>query len=162
MIKTFYLYFDVLPSHFLSAQVSDLLREQFFLQSEIGYDGRGYHGRGPSSVPSTRSPSPVRREEDDSKQRQGVYRASINITPAPPGRPNVQTELVAEEEAQRDGEEVEEEKGREGDEAQEREGDFGKYRAENFQKLIREVKGQLFNVYEINNLNTCIFYGIVR
>ncbi|XP_038153386.1 protein ITPRID2 [Cyprinodon tularosa] len=123
--------------------VSDLLREQFFLQSEMGYDGRGYHGRGPSSVPSTRSPSPVRREEDYSKQRQGVYRASINITPAPPGRPNVQTELVAEEEAQRDCEEVEEEKGREGDEAQEREGDFGKYRAENFQKLIREIRENL-------------------
>ncbi|KAM4730845.1 protein ITPRID2 isoform 2-T2 [Anableps anableps] len=113
--------------------VSDLLREQFFLQSELGYNGRG-----PSSVPSTRSPSPVRREGDDGKQRQGVYRASINITPAPPGRPN--TEEVAGEEGQRDGEGVEREKGGEDHEAPEREGEAGEFRPENFQQLIREIR----------------------
>ncbi|MEQ2302134.1 hypothetical protein AMECASPLE_003449 [Ameca splendens] len=113
--------------------VSDLLREQFFLQSELGYNDRG-----PSSVPSTRSPSPVGREGDDDKQRQGVYRASINITPAPPGRPNMHME-----EGQRDSEGVEEEKGGDKNEAPEREGDAGKCRAENFQQLIREIRESL-------------------
>ncbi|XP_014823537.1 PREDICTED: sperm-specific antigen 2 homolog isoform X2 [Poecilia mexicana] len=112
--------------------VSDLLREQFFLQSELCYGGRD-----PSSFPSTRSPSPVRREGDDGKQSQGVYRASINITPAPPARPNAHTEEA--EEGQRDGEEVEREKGEE-HEAPEREGEAGKFRPDNFQQLIREIR----------------------
>lgn len=118
--------------------VSDLLREQFFLQSELGYDGRG-----PSSVPSTRSTSPVRRgedDDDDGKQRQAVYRASINITPAPPGRPNTHTEAMAEEDGQRDGEGLEEGKGGKEPEAPEREGEAGKHRPENFQQLIREIR----------------------
>ncbi|XP_012719812.2 protein ITPRID2 [Fundulus heteroclitus] len=118
--------------------VSDLLREQFFLQSELGYEGRG-----PSSVPSTRSPSPVRRREgEDGRQKQGVYRASINITPAPPGRPNAHTERVAaveEEEGQRDGDGVED-KGGERDTAPGREGELGKLGAANFQQLIREIR----------------------
>ncbi|XP_023192662.1 sperm-specific antigen 2 [Xiphophorus maculatus] len=112
--------------------VSELLREQFFLQSELCYGGHG-----PSSVPSTRSPSPVRREGDDGKQSRGVYRASINITPVPPARLNTHTEEA--EEGQKDGQEVEREKGEE-HETPEREGEAEKFRPDNFQQLIREIR----------------------
>ncbi|XP_054887831.1 protein ITPRID2 isoform X2 [Poeciliopsis prolifica] len=112
--------------------VSDLLREQFFLQSELCYGGHG-----PSSVPSTRSPSPVRREGDDGKQSRGVYRASINITPSTPARPNTHTKEAEEE--QRDPEEVEREKGEE-HETPEREREAEKFRPDNFQQLIREIR----------------------
>lgn len=142
-------------SRFLCVQVSDLLREQFFLQSELGYDGRGT-----SSVPSTRSASPVRREEDDDgKQRRGVYRASINITPAPPGRPRTHAEGMAEEDGQRDGEGPEEGEGGKEPEAPEREGETGKHRPENFQQLIREVKAHSLHVYENNISNNLSFLG---
>uniref|UniRef100_A0A1A7WEA4 Sperm specific antigen 2 n=1 Tax=Iconisemion striatum TaxID=60296 RepID=A0A1A7WEA4_9TELE len=117
--------------------VSDLLREQFFLQSELGYDGHG-----PSSHPSTRSPSPVR--GDDGRQTQGVYRASINITPAPPRRPNAPTwQEEQEEEGQRHGEEeeVENEEGRE--ESSQTEGAAGIIGADNLQHLIREIRNSL-------------------
>uniref|UniRef100_A0A8C6LWB4 ITPR interacting domain containing 2 n=1 Tax=Nothobranchius furzeri TaxID=105023 RepID=A0A8C6LWB4_NOTFU len=107
-------------------QVSDLLREQFFLQSELGYDGHG---------PSSRSPSPARR--DDGRQRQEVYRASVSITPAPPPRPNAPT--GQQEEGQRHGEEAEGENEEGQEEASETEGAAGLIGADNLQHLIREV-----------------------
>lgn len=63
--------------------MSELLREQLCLQSELSYDGRA-----PSTNPSSRSASPV---GGDDEQRQSVYRASINITPALPPRPSTHT-----------------------------------------------------------------------
>lgn len=113
--------------------MSDLLREQHFLQSEISYDGQAA-----STNPSSRSSSPVRGEREEREQRGGTYRASINITPAPPPRPNTHTE-----------EEVEEKDG-DGDRGGGREGGgrelsdvegaaAGGVRAENLQQLITEV-----------------------
>ncbi|XP_056157804.1 protein ITPRID2-like [Lampris incognitus] len=63
--------------------VSDLLREQLHLQSELDYEGHT-----PSAGPSSRSSSPIR---TNSGQKSEVYRASINITPAAPPRPITHT-----------------------------------------------------------------------
>uniref|UniRef100_A0A4W6DHC6 ITPR-interacting domain-containing protein n=1 Tax=Lates calcarifer TaxID=8187 RepID=A0A4W6DHC6_LATCA len=118
--------------------VSDLLREQLFLQSELSYDAHA-----PSTNPSSRSSSPVRGGRggggEEGEQRQGVYRASINITPVLPSRPHTHTaEEEEKEEGERDG-------GRRGS------GDAGGERSEeggaaggvtvekNLQQLIREV-----------------------
>uniref|UniRef100_A0A8D2ZU05 ITPR interacting domain containing 2 n=1 Tax=Scophthalmus maximus TaxID=52904 RepID=A0A8D2ZU05_SCOMX len=117
--------------------VSDLLGEQLFLRSELSYDDHT-----PSTNPSSRSSSPVRgRRGEPSEQSQGVYRASINITPAPPPRPNTQPE--EEEEGERDegggggegGGEVAEEEG-----AAAAGGGGGGIRVENLQQLIREIR----------------------
>lgn len=109
----------VLTSNLLhSVQVSDLLREQLFLQSELSYEDQAT-----STEPSTRSSSPV-------QGGGGVYRASINITPAPPRRPNTHTE---------EEEEDEDEGGRVGEEVPEEETGAGEVRVENLQELIREV-----------------------
>lgn len=115
--------------------MSDLLREQHFLQSEISYGGQA-----PSTNPSTRSSSPVRGERDEREQRGGTYRASINITPAPPPRPSTHTEEEVEEDGDRDRGEGRE-GGREvgGRELPDVEGAAGGVRAENLQQLIREV-----------------------
>ncbi|XP_031136831.1 protein ITPRID2 isoform X2 [Sander lucioperca] len=103
--------------------VSDLLREQLYLQSELSYDGNT-----PSTDCSSRSSSPVR--GGSGEQRGGVYRASININPAPPPRPNTHTE--EEKEGERDG--------GEGGEIQEEEGAAGEVRVGNLQQLIREIR----------------------
>ncbi|KAM7379973.1 hypothetical protein PAMP_003304 [Pampus punctatissimus] len=106
--------------------VSDLLREQLFLQSELSYDGHA-----PSTNPSSRSSSPVR--GGGCEQRQGPYRASINITPVPPPRPNPHSERE-EDGGTRDG-------GREGGgEVPQKEGAAGEVRVENLQQLIREMR----------------------
>lgn len=106
-------------------QMSDLLREQLLLQSELSYDGHA-----PSTNASSRSSSPVRGERGDEEHRQSVYRASINITPAPPPRPNTHTE-EAEEDGEMDarggGELPEEKRGAE------------EVRMDSLQQLIREV-----------------------
>lgn len=81
--------------------MSDLLREQLLLRSEISDDGGG--GDTPSRR-SSHSPSSLR--GDEAEQRGGTYRASINITPATPPRPNAHPEEREEEkkvEAERDG-----------------------------------------------------------
>ncbi|XP_034740439.1 protein ITPRID2 isoform X2 [Etheostoma cragini] len=109
--------------------VSDLLREQLYLQSELSYDGNA-----PSTNCSSRSSSPVR--GGSGEQRGGVYRASININPAPPPRPNTHTEeeKEGEREGERDGREGE------GGEVQEEEGAAGEGRVGNLQQLIREIR----------------------
>lgn len=109
---------------FLLVQVSDLLREQLFLQSELS-------SHAPSTNPSSRSSSPVR-GGGDCEQRQGVYRASINITPIPPPRPNTHIEEEEEEGGRDDG-------GGGGGGVPEEEGAAGGLRVENLQQLIREV-----------------------
>lgn len=79
--------------------MSDLLREQLFLQSEIAYS---IHA--PSSTNhSSRSSSPGRGAGGDGEQTQGTYRASINITPAPPQRPKTHIEEEEEKEEEGDG-----------------------------------------------------------
>lgn len=112
--------------------MSDLLREQLFLQSELNYDRHA-----PSTNPSTQSSSPVRGVRGDEEQRQSVYKASINITPALPLRPNAHTE-VAEEEGEKDTEGGEQEGDAGGELQEERRGAEG-VRMDSLQQLIREV-----------------------
>ncbi|GAA6219663.1 sperm-specific antigen 2 [Lates japonicus] len=122
--------------------VSDLLREQLFLQSELSYDAHA-----PSTNPSSRSSSPVRGGRgggggggEEGEQRQSVYRASISITPVPPPRPHTHTaEEEEKEEGERDG-------GRRGsgDAGGERSGEGGAAGGvtveKNLQQLIREIR----------------------
>ncbi|XP_023806316.1 sperm-specific antigen 2 [Oryzias latipes] len=108
--------------------MSDLLREQYLLQSELGYNAAS-----PSPGPSSRSSSPVREfgEAGDGKQKQ--YRASINLTPMPPPRPNASTGREEVDQG-RDNEGVEEEA------ASKQEGAAEPLKGENFQQLIREIR----------------------
>lgn len=121
---------------FLSVQVSDLLREQLFLQSEIGSDRHSSY-----TNPSPRSVSPVREDQGggDGKQKQGMYRASINITPAPPPRPNVHTEETEEEERASDGAALAAGGGGRGEAPEVEEGAAGEVRVDSLQQLIKEV-----------------------
>ncbi|XP_061697245.1 protein ITPRID2 isoform X2 [Syngnathoides biaculeatus] len=64
--------------------VSDLLREQFLLQSELNYDDHAASSA-PSSVSSFRPRTPTPGVSGD-PQKPAVYRAFINITPVPPPR----------------------------------------------------------------------------
>ncbi|XP_020489589.2 protein ITPRID2 isoform X1 [Labrus bergylta] len=120
--------------------VSDLLREQLYLQSELSYGG---HTPSPHpSSRSSRSSSPARGGGGDHEQSQGMYRASISITPVPPPRPNAHAEEEEDDELERNrgiggggggG-------GGGGEEAQEEEGAAGGLRVENLQQLIREIR----------------------
>ncbi|XP_055361302.1 protein ITPRID2 isoform X2 [Betta splendens] len=76
--------------------MSELLREQLYLQSELSYDGQAL-----STGASSRSTSPVRGDGGDDEQRRSVYRASINITPTLPPRPITNT-VEEEDEGERD------------------------------------------------------------
>ncbi|CAB1431558.1 unnamed protein product [Pleuronectes platessa] len=105
--------------------VSDLLREQLYLQSELNYGGHT-----PTTNPSSRSSSPGRGGRDQ-EQSQGVYRASINITPVLPPRPN--TREAEEEEGKIAG-------GGEGVGDAPEDGAAGAVRVENLQQLIREIR----------------------
>ncbi|XP_028847196.1 protein ITPRID2 isoform X2 [Denticeps clupeoides] len=72
--------------------VSDLLREQLYLQSELGYDGSVSVASTPRSGLSSRSASPVRMRrtsERSSEQRGGLFRSTLSLTPAIPPRPGV-------------------------------------------------------------------------
>ncbi|XP_053352121.1 protein ITPRID2 isoform X2 [Clarias gariepinus] len=100
--------------------VTDLLREQMYLQSELSYDGSGLVDT-PISAQSSRSGSPVRsRDPKDltsplSRKRGGVYRSTVSLTPSIPPRsgaesqeraatPNTRLpEVVAHSVSERDG-----------------------------------------------------------
>ncbi|XP_034069425.1 protein ITPRID2 isoform X2 [Gymnodraco acuticeps] len=111
--------------------LSDLLREQLYLQSELSDDGHA-----PSSGPSSRSSSPVR---GGSRQKGGVYRATININPVPPPRSITHTEEKEEEE---ELDEHEPDRGRGGG-VPEEEGAAGGARVGNLQQLIKEIRESL-------------------
>ncbi|XP_029314524.1 protein ITPRID2 isoform X2 [Cottoperca gobio] len=121
--------------------VSDLLREQLYLQSELSDDGHA-----PSTNPSSRSSSPVRGHR---RQKGGVYRATININPVLPPRSNTHTEEEEEEEEEetgvrdagvRDaGRDAGRGAGREG-RVPEEEGAAGGVGVGNLQQLIREIR----------------------
>ncbi|XP_061826955.2 protein ITPRID2-like [Nerophis lumbriciformis] len=100
--------------------VSDLLREQRLLQSQLSYDDDDT-----ASVPTSSPPTSHARSQG-ADQPPGVFRASINITPAPPPRPNRQGVVEEGSEAPR-GEE-EEESGPAG------------LKGETLQDLIREIR----------------------
>nr|XP_057938031.1 protein ITPRID2 isoform X2 [Doryrhamphus excisus] len=108
--------------------VSDLLREQYLLQSQLSCD---------DNAPSTASSSPPTSHTLSGavEQRPGVYRASINITPAPPPRPIRQAEVEEDTEegtvALGGGKEIPQDE----EEVQ----DAG-VKGENLQDLIREIR----------------------
>ncbi|XP_034550204.1 protein ITPRID2 isoform X2 [Notolabrus celidotus] len=118
--------------------VSDLLREQLYLQSELSYDGHT-----PSTHPSTRSSSPGR---GDHEQSQGVYKASISINPVLPPRPNAHAEEDEEEDEEQETNRLGEGGGGDGGRGEERErggeeeGAAGGLGVGNLQELIREIR----------------------
>lgn len=70
--------------------VTDLLKEQLYLQSELGYEAAT-----PSSGRSSRASSPGRFNQtlescSPSLQRGSVYRATLNLTPTVPPRPGME------------------------------------------------------------------------
>lgn len=110
----------------VSVQVSDLLREQFFLRSELGYSSH------PSSTRHTsRSPSPILEEAPDREERPGTYRAFVSITPATPPRPNAEEKQPEREEGGTQAAEV----------------GAGAGEEENLQQLIKQVQEDYFNYY---------------
>lgn len=75
---------------YMNVQVTDLLKEQLYLQSELGYEAATL-----SSGRSSRASSPGRfnRSHDccsPSLQRGSVYRATLNLTPTVPPRPGME------------------------------------------------------------------------
>lgn len=103
----------------ISVQVSDLLREQFFLQSEIGY---GSHAS--STRHTSRSNSPIPEGGQEREERPSFYRASISITPATPPRPKTEEKQPEEDKSRLKTPEV---RGSSGEQ-------------ENLQQLIKQVK----------------------
>lgn len=120
------------PFDLFSVQVSDLLREQLVLRSEITDDSPV-----PPSRRSSHSSISVRGEEGE--QREGTYRASINITPATPPRPNTHTEQE-EEEKKEEGES----NGEQAVNEPEVEGAVGGVKVDDLQQLIKQVMMQIW------------------
>lgn len=104
--------------------MSDLLREQLLLQSAITNGGHSH-----TTNTSSRSSSPVQRGAEASEQKQGTYRASINITPVHPPRANTQTE----------GEDEQRERAGGGGEKPQVEGAADGAGIDNLQDLLRQV-----------------------
>ncbi|XP_036401608.1 protein ITPRID2-like [Megalops cyprinoides] len=83
------------PSLNVREPVAELLREQLYLQEEVGVGGGGSSAASLASGYSSGSDSPSRpgrplgtpTPKHPSPQRAGVYRASVCLTPAPPPRP---------------------------------------------------------------------------
>ncbi|KAG7464073.1 hypothetical protein MATL_G00183360 [Megalops atlanticus] len=83
------------PSLNVREPVSELLREQLFLQEEVELGGRGSSAASLASGYSSGSDSPARparapgtpTPKHPSPQRAGMYRASVCLTPAVPPRP---------------------------------------------------------------------------
>ncbi|XP_062862212.1 protein ITPRID2 isoform X2 [Trichomycterus rosablanca] len=78
--------------------VSDLLREQMFLQSELNYDG-GLSSAGTASAHSSRSASPAQHGDPDDfssssaqRGRGGVYRSTVSLTPSIPSRSGAESQ----------------------------------------------------------------------
>ncbi len=75
---------------YVNVQVTDLLKEQLYLQSELRYEAVT-----PSSGRSSRASSPGRlnrklESRSSSPQRGSVYRATLNLTPTVPPRPGME------------------------------------------------------------------------
>lgn len=113
-------HFAALSHGTTSVQVSDLLREQFYLQSELSYGSQAS-----STRHTSRSASPVPGEAQDGEERLSTYRASISITPAAPPRPHA--------------EEKQQERGGSADTASAVGGSAGAGEQENLQQLIKQV-----------------------
>ncbi|KAF7709192.1 protein ITPRID2 isoform X1 [Silurus meridionalis] len=76
--------------------VSDLLREQMYLQSELSYDGSGAVET-PTSAHSSRSASPVRSRNlsdlsSSPSRRREVYRSTVSLTPSIPARSRAESQ----------------------------------------------------------------------
>ncbi|XP_054643311.1 protein ITPRID2 isoform X2 [Dunckerocampus dactyliophorus] len=110
------------------SRVSDLLREQYLLQSQLSCD---------DNTPSTAPPSPPTSHtlSGGGEQRPGVYRAFINITPAPPPRPSRQVEAEKEMDEGRGAL-----NGGKGIPWGEEEEQAAEVKGENLQDLIREIR----------------------
>ncbi|XP_049340793.1 protein ITPRID2 isoform X1 [Astyanax mexicanus] len=85
--------------------VTDLLREQLYLQSELGYDGALSAAGTPLSGRSSRAESPSRSTRTSGRcspapQRGGVYRSTVSITPSVPPRPGAELSQPATGEVQ--------------------------------------------------------------
>ncbi|XP_030641637.1 protein ITPRID2 isoform X2 [Chanos chanos] len=83
--------------------VSDLLREQLYLQTELGYEG-GASAAASSSGHSSRAASPARFSRPPERslpQRPAVYRATVCLTPALPPRAGAGTPPPENSEEQR-------------------------------------------------------------
>uniref|UniRef100_A0A672F8N8 ITPR interacting domain containing 2 n=1 Tax=Salarias fasciatus TaxID=181472 RepID=A0A672F8N8_SALFA len=116
--------------------MSELLSEQFYLQSELNYDGHDF----PTS-PSSRSSSPLRgrgRRGADGEQKPELYRTSVDITPATPPRPNARSKGRLRERDSVGGRE--EEAGRRDSPEKREEGATGGLQLDNLQQLIKEIR----------------------
>ncbi|XP_028292254.1 protein ITPRID2 isoform X3 [Gouania willdenowi] len=125
--------------------VSDLLNEQLFLRSELGYDDRDR-----SANVSTRSSSPVRAAVRGGGQKHKLFRTSVDITPVLPPRPNAHTprgeggdgeENVGDgkEKGGKDSGAAAEGRGTNGEDVEE-DGASTRVRVDNLQQLIQEIR----------------------
>lgn len=70
--------------------VTDLLREQLYLQSELGYDAATSVSGQSSRASSPERFSRAHESCSPSPKQGGIYRATLNLTPSLPSRPGVE------------------------------------------------------------------------